>query len=50
MLKEGQIINRLMDEYRKTQKIQDKDLIVSNDEAVEAPRYVKSKSGIVIDS
>ena len=48
-LKEGQVINRLMDEYRKTQTVQDNDVIVINDELMQTPKYVKSKSGIVVE-
>lgn len=48
-LKEGQIVNRLMDEYRKTQKIQDKDIIVIKEETSDTPNESKSKSGIVVE-
>jgi guanosine-3',5'-bis(diphosphate) 3'-pyrophosphohydrolase len=48
-LKEGQIINRLVDEYKKTQKVEDKDVLLIKEDTTDRSKYTKSKSGIVVE-
>jgi len=48
-LKEGQIINRLLDEYNKIHKIEDKDILLLKEDTTDRSKYTKSKSGIVVE-
>ena len=49
-LKEGQVVNRLLEEYRKknVQEVTDEDVLENVEEAKDRPRKEKSKSGIVV--
>lgn len=50
-LKEGQVVNRLHEEYRKVnaKKVVEPEKVIVKDEVVKQPTYIKSKSGIVVE-